>query len=242
MIEESKKAKYVSEPVCCGSQKQAAGSRIETNEVSPMKVTDSLIIHKVNVFPIITCGTMCPMDTIKNIIGGGIITVVIGGSIFTFTQPDVVDNFAEETGLSTEQADQYINNISEDELATFTEIGSELVTESTNTTEIANTVDCDTYEYEWESPTLTCPLAKQQIEEMAQIEKSVGEAFIQLDAEDASTSDIQKTITLLDQLNTSYSQEISFALYGEEDLQEVILTNQYNKAILQATLESTGSQ
>ena len=54
--------------------------------------------------------------------------MLIGGTIFTVSQVDIAQNFAEDTGLTQEQAEQYINEIPE-ELISFDELGDELIDE-----------------------------------------------------------------------------------------------------------------
>lgn len=57
------------------------------------------------------------MDGIKKLIAGSILTLVVGGATYTFTQEDLTNNFANETGMTQEQASDYVRNVSEDQLA-----------------------------------------------------------------------------------------------------------------------------
>ena len=52
----------------------------------------------------------------KDFITKTAVTLLIGGTIFTVSQVDIAQNFAEDTGLTQEQAEQYINEIPEEEL------------------------------------------------------------------------------------------------------------------------------
>ena len=54
----------------------------------------------------------------------GILTVVIGGTAYAVSQKDVVKNFSNETGLTQQEAQQYVESIPEDELASFDELGA----------------------------------------------------------------------------------------------------------------------
>src|SRR3989344_4955751 len=55
------------------------------------------------------------MNDLTKLATGAIITLIIGGTAYSFNQADVVKNFAEDTGLTQQQAEQYISGISEDE-------------------------------------------------------------------------------------------------------------------------------
>lgn len=178
------------------------------------------------------------MDSIKNIIGGGIITIFVGGAAFSFSQQDVVDNFASDTGMTQEQAEQYVNAIPEEELATWTEIGTDYVTESGKTLVMANEIDCVNYEYEWESPTLTCSQGKAQLQKIANTEKSLGQSYIKLDSDTAVAEDMRTTISFLDMLDSDYEHEISTTVFDTKVLDEIKTTNSYNKSLLKAALES----
>jgi len=178
------------------------------------------------------------MDNIKNIVTGGIITLFIGGTAFTFSQQDVIDNLAGDSGLTQEQAEQYVNNIPEDELVSWSEVGNDLISEGKESAAMASEIDCDTYEYEWESPTLSCSQGKTQLEKIAASEQSLGQAYLKLDSETASREDMENVIEHLDQLNADYDLEISYALYDSVGMEEVKMTNLYNKSVLKAALES----
>ncbi|MDO8463462.1 MAG: hypothetical protein Q7S96_04310 [bacterium] len=182
------------------------------------------------------------MNNLKNIITGGIITLVIGGTAFTFNQQAVVDNFAEDTGFTQEQAEQYVNNVSEDELVPFDEIGADYVAEGEETLEFATSIDCVNYEYEWESATLSCSTGKAQLQEIGNAEQSLGREYIKLGSDSASENDMRTAVGLLDQLNSFYSLEVSVAAFDNQILNEMRLTNSYNKSLLNAALESKGKK
>lgn len=152
------------------------------------------------------------MDNIKNIVAGGIMTLVIGGTAYTFSQEAVVNNMADDTGLTQEQAKQYINDIPEEDLASWNVIGSDHLTGSVETLALANDIDCENYEYEWESDTLTCSDGKLQLEKIGRTEELLGQAYIKLDTDTASKEDISTVIRYLDHLNSDYDQGISVIL------------------------------
>ena len=56
---------------------------------------------------------------------GTIIALIIGGTAYTVSQGDLINKFSEETGMSQVEAEQYVQNISEDELVSFYELGSD---------------------------------------------------------------------------------------------------------------------
>ncbi len=178
------------------------------------------------------------MDNLKNIVGGGIITLIVGGAAFTFNQQDVIDNFANETGISQKQAEEYVNNISEDELVTWVEIADQLTLSSEDTTQVNNEINCVSYEYEWETTTLTCSLAKEQLRQIADTELALSRAYRELESEDASEVEINSVISLLDRLNSDYKLEAAITLFDTAMLAEIEMTNIYNKSVLKAALES----
>ena len=66
----------------------------------------------------------------------------------------------------------------------------------------------------------------------------MGKAYRVLSTESASTEDISLVIELIGKLNVSYSLEIINQIYGFPEMNEVKKANSYNKALLQATLDS----
>ena len=175
------------------------------------------------------------MDNIKNIVVGGVLTLVVGGSAFTFSQQDVVNNFASDTGLTQEQAEVYVANISEEEMVTFEKAGNDYISESRITLGLAVEIDCVNYTYEWESASLSCSQGKAQLEQIARTELALGESYIALAADDATEADIQTTINYLDRMNSDYDLPIVKAYFT--DIQEMRMTNSYNKSIFVTALE-----
>ena len=49
----------------------------------------------------------------------GIITLIIGGTVYSVSQADIVSKFSQETGMTQKEAEQYVENIPEDELFFF---------------------------------------------------------------------------------------------------------------------------
>lgn len=171
-------------------------------------------------------------------ITGGIITLIIGGTAFTVSQSDIVQNFADDTGMTQEQAEQYVGSVSEDELFSFDEIGSDLVTEGRGLLKAAAETDCENYDYEWQSASLPCREGKTQLEKLGRDTLALGEAYGKLESDSASEDDIRETVRLIDQVNADYNLAIIRAALDAATIDESKKTNSYNKAVLQAALES----
>lgn len=175
---------------------------------------------------------------VKEIIAGGVVTLVIGGTAYTVNQQDVVNNFANDTGLSEQQASEYVNSVKEEDLVEYDELGQSYIDGGNEYLSTAESIDCDNYEYEWQTSTLPCPVGKQQLAELGRDEVSLGESYIKLSAPDAQKTDINKTISLLSEVNANYALEIAINIYETTDLEEITNTNSYNKALLEAALQS----
>ncbi len=168
----------------------------------------------------------------------GIITLIIGGTAYSVSQGDIVNKFSEETGMSQTAAEQYVDNISDDELVSFNELGSDFISNGEEILSMASKIDCVNYYYEWETNTLTCEEGKSQFKKFADSEIALGEAYKVLNSESASTEDIYSVIRLIDKNNENYSLEIVVELLDYSDIDEAIKTNLFNKALLRAALDS----
>ncbi len=168
----------------------------------------------------------------------GIISVIIGGTVYSVSQGDIVKNFSEETGMSQAEAEKYIENIPDEELVSFKELGLGFIDEGRDVLSIASDIDCINYYYEWETNTLSCEEGKSQLLEFADAEIALGEAYKILDSESASTRDIYSAILLIDKVNEIYGLEIISVTMDHLEIDEAIKTNLYNKSLLQAILDS----
>jgi len=168
----------------------------------------------------------------------GIITLIIGGTVYSVSQVDIVSKFSEETGMSQKAAEQYVENIPDDELIPFDELGSEFINDGQSMLSMASEIDCVNYYYEWETDTLSCEEGKSQIKKLGDSEIELGRAYNVLSYESASTEDIYSVIRLIDRINENYSLEIIIGLLNYSEIDEIIKTNLYNKAVLQAALDS----
>lgn len=172
------------------------------------------------------------------IVTGTIVTLLVGGTVFSVSQSDIIQNFADDTGLTQEQAEQYINEIPEEELASWDEIGLTHINEGKDFLSVVDETDCVNYEYEWESATLSCLEGKTQLNKLSRDNSSLGQAYVKLGSDSASEDDMLKTIRLIDQLNSDYQFEIIRVTFDWLTIDEWKKTNSYNKALLQAVLES----
>ena len=168
----------------------------------------------------------------------GIITLIIGGTVYSVSQADIVSKFSEETGMSQKEAEQYVENIPDDELVSWDELGSDFISEGQDILRFASEIDCVNYYYEWETDTLSCEEGKSQFKKFGESEIALGEAYNVLSSESASTEDIYSVIRLIDRVNENYSLEIIINLLTYSERDEDIKTNLYNKAVLQAALDS----
>lgn len=178
------------------------------------------------------------MEDINKWIVGTIITVVIGGTAYTFTQEDVINNFVEDTGVSQEQAQEYVNNIKDSDLVPYQKIGTDIVNDGQLTVDNADEIDCVNYEYDWETTLLSCYDGKEQMRRVGEDDIALGNSYIKLDSETATVSDIQETILMIDRVNNNYDLPILQALMTPSDIDETKKTNSYNKATLKAALDS----
>jgi hypothetical protein len=173
----------------------------------------------------------------KKIIGT-VITLVIGGTVYTFSQADVVKNFSKDTGLTQQEAEQYVSEIKDEDLAPFGEIGSDFISEGQDIVEAANEIDCVNYEYEWESYTLNCEEGKSQLKRFGNSEATLGRAYRALESEEAGEDEISSVIRNIDKLNSDLSLVVVTWILDPPTIDKIKKTNSYNKALLQAALDS----
>ncbi len=177
-------------------------------------------------------------EIIKKIAGGAVV-VILGGSAFAVSQSDVIDNFSQESGMSQEQAQEYVDSI-QDELATFSEIGVDTKTYGQDTIDVSNSLDCYNYTYEWVTTYLTCEAGKTQLYKIGVGEVSLGDCYSALDSDlgDGAKSKIQECIDYIDQSNMNLNLPIITSLYTIDEVTNDRNTNNYNKSVLKTALES----
>ena len=173
----------------------------------------------------------------KKIIGT-VITLAIGGTVYTFSQADVVKNFSKETGLTQQEAEEYVSGIEEEDLMSFDEIGSDYISLGQDLVSGTTEIDCVNYEYEWGSSTLTCNEGKSQLKRFGNSAIALGRAYKAIDTEEAGEDEISSAIRYIDRMNSDLLLDIVTQMLDPPTIDEITKTNSYNKALLQAALES----
>ena len=176
-------------------------------------------------------------QTMNRFIAGAVLTLVIGGTAYTINQADVVKHFAADTGLSQEQAEQYVSSVKDDDLVSYTELGDDYIDEGNDVLRIAHDINCSQYQYDWESPSLTCYIGKNQITKMGNDEIALGKAYKILDGDSAGTTEIQNTINLIDAYNKDFDLAVAKAVFSYSEIDEIKKNNSFNKALLKSALE-----
>ena len=175
----------------------------------------------------------------KNLIISGISILIIGGSSFAISQADVADNFANETGMTQQEAHTYVTD-SQDELASFDSIGNELVAGGTKSVNSASEIDCSKYHYQWESESLGCYSGAAQLRTIGNSEIQLGNCYIKLSANlsgDAK-SIMTECMADIDSLNASYDLPIVSVMFDTTGMTEIKNSNLYNKSVLKTALNS----
>lgn len=168
----------------------------------------------------------------------GVIALAIGGTIYTVSQTDIVKNFSKDTGLSQEEAQQYVENVSEDDLVPYDKLGSDYISDGQGVLNQTSDIDCVNYVYEWETDTLSCEKGRSQLIKVGNDEIALGKAYIILASESASREDISSVISLIDRLNADFNLDIVSFLLDSQSINETKKANSFNKAVLQSALES----
>lgn len=168
----------------------------------------------------------------------GIITLVIGGTVFSISKTDIAKNFSKDTGISQQEAEQYVEKVTEDDLVPYDKLGSDFVSDGQDILNSASDIDCVNYSYEWETDSLSCEKGKSQVKSLGNSEIALGKAYTTLASESASTEDISSVIRLIDRLNVDLKSEIVIQILGYPTIDELRKTNSYNRAVLQTALDS----
>ena len=177
---------------------------------------------------------------LKRIIGGAISLVSIGGTVFALSQPDIVSNFSDNTGMTQEQAQEYINNIPEDDLTSFASSGQGLIEAGNSIIQESRGIDCVKFAYEWETPLLSCQNGKTQCQAIGNNLIELGTCYKSLDTDlgNLAKAKIGECISDIDTVNADLKLPIAIAVMRENTITENRNTNNYNKSVLEAALES----
>lgn len=94
--------------------------------------------------------------SIKELAAGAVITLAIGGTAYTVNQADIVNNFATDTGMSQQEAEQYVNDVKEEDLVSYGELGAGHIRDGEDLLSGTSEIDCVNYEYEWQTNSVSC--------------------------------------------------------------------------------------
>ncbi len=176
---------------------------------------------------------------VKQIIGG-VVTIVIGGTAYTVSQSDVANNYSKNAGVSQQQAQQYVNNINQSDLQSFSKIGNSLISDGNSIISKVSSIDCVNYTYQWETPSLSCVDGKSQLQGIGSDEITLGNCYEDLgtDLGSAAASKMNECISDIDTVDSDLSLPIATALLDSNTIADITHTNIYNKSVLQTALES----
>ena len=174
----------------------------------------------------------------KKIIGG-VIAVAIGGTTFAISQSNIVNKLSENTGLTQQEAQQYVDSIPESNLQSFATIGQDLVSDGKSILNTVSSIDCVQNTYQWETPSLDCADGKEQLQNIGNDEIELGNCYQTLDTNlgDTVKSKISECIKDIDRVDSDYALPITDVL-DSETKSDYKNTNAYNKSVLQTALES----
>lgn len=176
---------------------------------------------------------------IRHIIGG-VTILVIGGTSYAIKQSNVVSNFSKNTGMSQQQSQQYVNNISKNDLQSFSKIGQGFVSDGNSILTTANKLDCANYTYQWVSASLTCSDGVSQLQAIGTDEISLGNCYESLDSDLGSNgaSTINECITDINTVDSDYGLPVATVLLDSKTADNIRNTDAYNKSVLEAALQS----
>lgn len=176
---------------------------------------------------------------IKQIVGG-VLTLAIGGTIYQISQADVAKNLSQNTGMTQQQAQQYVSNIKQSDLESFANAGQEFIDDANTVQGTISQIDCENYTYSWETPLLSCSDAKSQLQTLANDENNLGNCYKALDAnlQNYATSKINECISDIDTVNSDDRLPVATTLLDSKTLTDASNRNNYNKSVLQAALQS----
>ena len=171
---------------------------------------------------------------------GGVVAVVIGGTTFAVSQADVVNNLSTNTGMSQEQAQQYVNDIPQSELASFDKIGQSFIDDGNSVFEFLPSIDCVNYVYDWETPAMSCNDGKAQLLTVANDEIKLGKCFKALDTNlgNAAKAKITECLSDINTVDSDFNLPVVTTLLDSKSITESKNTNAYKKSVLQAAIKS----
>jgi len=140
--------------------------------------------------------------------------------------------------LSQEESQQYVENVTEDDLVPYDKLGSDFISDGQDILSSSRDIDRANYYYEWETNILSCEKGKLQLIKLGNDEMALGKAYTILASESASREDMSSVISLIDKLNADLSLGIVSYILDPQTIDETRKANSFNKALLQSALES----
>lgn len=176
---------------------------------------------------------------VKRIIGG-VIVMAIGGGTYTISQSDIAKNFSQNTGLSQQQAQQYVNNIKQSDLESFSKVGHDLVSDGNDISNKVASIDCVNYTYTWVSASLSCEGGKNQLQQVGDDEITLGNCYSALDTNlgNSAKPKISECISDIDTVDADYDLPIVSGILDSNTVSDIKNKDIYNKSELQAALNS----
>ena len=174
----------------------------------------------------------------KRAIAGVVVTAIIGGTTYTMSMSDVIANFSRNAGLSQENAQKYVEG-TKNSLGSFEKVGRGYVAESANLSGKALALDCATYRYTWESPSLNCVEGKSELQDFASTVLNLGQCYQDLgkDLGNGANQRVRECISDIDLYDASLDSPIVRKLLNPQGLLDAHRRNQYNKAVLQSAMQ-----
>ena len=171
---------------------------------------------------------------------GGVIAMVIGGSAFAIGKSGVVSEFSRNTGLSQQQAQQYVNNIPKSDLVSFSKAGQSFIGDGNSILNQASNIDCLHYTYQWVTSTLSCQDGESQLQSAGNDEVTLGHCYVSLGTNlgNSAKSRMRECISDIDKVDLDYGLPVVTSILNNNESTTAKEANAYNKSVLQTALNS----
>lgn len=174
----------------------------------------------------------------KKIVSGIVSVLVIGGVGYAISQSKLVDNFSKETGMSQQEAEEYVKNVKEEDLLGAKELGESYIRHSQETQKTNDEIDCATSTIDFAEDFGTdCVTVKAELTKLRRAEEKIGQAYIKLADDKADRTDTQNVINALDEYVAIIKKPIFSNIFTEESIDDLIKTTAYNKSLLVTALQ-----
>ncbi|HEV7453646.1 MAG TPA: hypothetical protein VGO07_00135 [Candidatus Saccharimonadales bacterium] len=179
------------------------------------------------------------LSMVKAIIGG-VVVLVIGGTTVAVSNSDIADNFSKNTGMTKQQAQQYVGNIQKSDLESFSKVGQDLVSDGNLIQTELSSIDCVNYTYKWETASLSCQDARNEFQTISNDETALGNCYQTLDTNLGNSAKLKmnECISDIDVVNADYDLPVATTFLDSNTLTKQKNTNIYNKSVLEAALQS----